>query len=154
MSIYATIEEVQRRMPQFTLTPTSKPSLETAQVFLDDVHSHFDAAMSNLGYVTPITGELSVAQAREIVSQGTIARILYARGAGLGTDAAFQSADRSQKQYDDALRNLADRKHPAELSDAARNSDETQKPDGSLSGLLVNDDGDDIVPRATMDMNF
>jgi hypothetical protein len=151
---YATIDDVQRRMPQFQLLPTSKPSIESAQVFLDDCHAHFDAAMSNLGYVIPLTGKRALSQAREIVSQGTIARILYARGAALGTDAAFQSADRAQKQYDDALKALADPRSPAELSDAARTDDQTEKPGNELGGLLVDEDGYDIEPRITMSTDF
>ena len=110
--------------------------------------------MENLGYTVPITGAKSISQSREIVSQGTIARILYARGAAVGTDAAFQSADRAQKQYDDALKNLANPKSPVELVDAARTDHEQEKPGNELSGLLVDDEGEDIEPRITMRTYF
>ena len=82
----------------------TKPNIETAQVFLDDTLAQFDAAMENLGYVIPITGARSLAQCKEIVSQGAICKILHARAAAVGTDVAMQSADRACKQYDDALR--------------------------------------------------
>ncbi len=43
---YATLDDVQRRMPQFQLTPTSKPANDAAQVFLDDTHAQMDAKAS------------------------------------------------------------------------------------------------------------
>ncbi len=141
-------------MPQFQLTATSKPNAEAAQVFLDDTHAQFDAAIENLGYVIPVSGEKSIAQSRELVCQGTIAKILYARAAALGTDAAVSSADRAQKQYDDGLKALADPKNPRELSDAVRNLDEVIKTGISPMGLLVDDYGDAIEPRVMMESKF
>ena len=117
---YATLDDVQRRMPQFALTTATKPNLDTAQVFLDDTHAQFESALENLGYVIPLTGARSLAQAKEIVSQGTICKILHARAAAVGTDVALQSADRACKQYEHALELLADDKSPIELSDAER----------------------------------
>ena len=80
---YATIDDVQRRMPQFALTSLTRPNIDTAQTFLDDTHAQFDAALENLGYVIPLTGARSLAQAKEIVSQGTICKILGARAAAV-----------------------------------------------------------------------
>lgn len=152
---YATIDDVQRRMPQFTLSPLSKPNIDASQVFLDDTIAQFEGAMENLGYVVPITGARSLSQVKEIVCQGTIAKILYARSSALGTDVAVQSADRAQKQYDTALKMLADPTSPVELSDAVRNDDEMLKqPGGAPEALLTDDDGDTIEPRATMEMKF
>ncbi len=120
MSSYATVEDVQRRMPQFQLTTQSRPTLDTAQVFLDDTTAQFDSAMEGLGYVTPLTGPKALAQAQEIVSQGTIAKILYARAAAIGSDVTVASADRAMKQYEHALELLADENSPVELVDAHR----------------------------------
>ena len=106
--MYATIDDIQRRMPQFQLTQTTRPNLDTASVFLEDTEAQFNAALENLGYVVPITGEKSLSQCKEIVAQGVIAKLLYARAAAVGTDATFQSADRAQALYDKALRELAD----------------------------------------------
>jgi hypothetical protein len=115
---YATVDDVQRRMPQFTLTPTTKPSVETAQVLLDDTHAQFDSAVEGMGYVVPITGAKSIAQAREIVSICTIAKVLFARGAAVGTDAAFQTAEKAQARCDQMMAALADEENPLTLSDA------------------------------------
>ena len=118
MPAYASIDDVQARMPQFTLTCDTRPNLSTAQVMLDDTQAQFDAVLMTLGYVIPLTGRLSLAQAKEIVSQGTICKILNARGAAVGTDAAFQSADRACKRYEDALLALADPNSVLGLPDA------------------------------------
>jgi hypothetical protein len=145
---YATVVDVQRRMPQFQLTASSRPNLDAAQVFLDDTIAQFESAMENLGYVVPITGEKALKQCREIVCQGTIAKILYARGAAIGTDTAVQSADRAQKQYDHHLKMLASPSSPVELTDAARTSDELRKPGPGPDGLR------DVEPRVSMDTPF
>jgi hypothetical protein len=155
MSNYASLDDVQRRMPQFVLGPATKPNLDTAQVFLEDTHAQFDAAMENLGYVIPITGARSLAQCKEIISQGVICKILHARASAVGTDVAVQSADRACKQYENALKLLADEKSPIELTDAERTRDAVDKPSGTPMGLLYDqDDGERIVPRVYMKQVF
>jgi hypothetical protein len=145
---YATIDDVQRRMPQFQLTVTSKPNIDTAQTFLDDTHAQYEAALENLGYKIPLNGARSLAQSKEIVSQGTICKILHARAAAVGTEVAMQSADRACKQYDHALELLADPKSPIELTDADRTDDAVDKPGG------VGPEGHGGDPRFYMDTKF
>lgn len=152
---YATLDDVQRRMPQFTLTGVSLPNTDAAQLFLDAVHAEFDSAVENLGYRTPLTGSKSLAQAKEIVSQGCIAKILFARAAAIGTDVAVKSAERAQGQYDKALERLADPESPVELTDASRTGDEVEKPGIEPLGLTADVvSGDPIEPRFTMDFKF
>jgi hypothetical protein len=141
-------------MPQFQLTATSKPTAESAQVFLDDTHAQFDAAMENLGYKIPITGARSLAQSKEIVSQGAICKILYARAAAVGTEVTMQSADRACKQYENALKLLADPNSPIEFTDAERTPDAVGKPGGLPMGLIFDECGHHIEPRVTMNMKF
>jgi hypothetical protein len=153
---YATLDDVQRRMPQFQLTPTSKPANDAAQVFLDDTHAQFDAALINLGYVTPITGPKSLAICKEIVSQGTICKILYARASAVGTDVAVASAERACKAYDEALKALADEKNPISLVDAEFTDDLVGKKGTTPMGLIdnVTIEEDQRFPRVTMDTKF
>lgn len=152
MATYATLDDVQARMPQFALTAVSKPSMAQAQVFLDDSHAHLDAALSNLGYVIPIVGPISLSQVREAVCDRAICRILHARGAAVGTDAALQSAEAACKRYDKFLADLSDSKSPVELVDAQRTGDAVTKPiELGVFGLLTDDDGNAIEPRITID---
>lgn len=157
---YATLDNVQQRMPQFTLSAVTKPNAATAQVFLDDTEAQFESAMANLGYTIPITGTRSLKQCIEIISQGTIAKILYARAAAVGTDVAVQSADRAQKQYDDILKALADARSPIELDDAPRGDDKLLKtsdigPMGDFDFSETEDGGlSTEAPRFTMQQKF
>jgi hypothetical protein len=125
--MYATLDDVQRRMPQFQLTSATKPNTETAQVFLEDTVAQYEAALENLGYKIPLTGARSLAQSKEIVSQGTICKILHARASAVGTEVAMQSADRACKQYERALELLADDDSPIELTDAERTEEMVAK---------------------------
>lgn len=124
---YATFEDVQERMPQFVLSPVTKPNVQTAQIFIDATHAQFDAAMENLGYKIPITGARSLAQSKEIVAQGAICKILHARAAAVGTEVALQSAEIACKQYEHALEMLADSSNPMELSDAEKTNESLDK---------------------------
>ena len=64
---YATLDDVQRRMPQFQLTPVSKPKYgHGPSVSGRHPRASSNTAMENLGYVTPITGPKSLAQCKEI----------------------------------------------------------------------------------------
>jgi hypothetical protein len=156
MAAYATIDDVQRRMPQFTLTATTRPTIDSAQVFLDDTIAQFDAAMEQIGYVTPITGEKSLRQVIEIVSQGTICKILYARASAIGGDAAVQSAERACKQYNDALLALADPNNPISLVDAEMVGEIKAgipiPPMGLIDNVVLEED--ERYPRVTMDTKF
>ena len=145
---YATITDVGNRMPQFALSANSKPTEASGQVFLDDTHAHLDGCLSNIGYVVPITGPNSLAQVREIVCQGTIAKILYARAAAVGTDASVASAERAQKTYEALIAALADPNNPAELIDAERTDDAIDKTQQFLDGLT------DLEARITMETKF
>lgn len=149
---YATIDDVQQRMPQFQLSATSKPALSQAEIFLSDSQAHLDAALTNLGYVVPITGAMSLPQVREAVCDRAICRILYARAAALGTDSALQSAEKAGERYDKFLADLANDKSPVELVDAARTDSAATK--GESSGpfaLLYNTRGEEIEPRICID---
>jgi hypothetical protein len=131
---YASLADVQNRMPQFVLTAVSKPTADTAQVFIDDTQASYDAVLANLGYVIPLTGARALAQSKEIVSQGAICKILHARAAAVGTEVALQSAERACAQYQHALDLIADPNSPVELGDAERTEDFVDKPSTSPMG--------------------
>lgn len=152
---YATIGDVQARMPQFTLTPTSKPTIADAETFIGDVEAEIDAALTNLGYILPGTGPIGLTIVKAWSAQGTIARVLTARAAAVGGDAAIVSAQNAQKLFDAKFLALADPKNPLELIDWARNGDEVSKPGSDLDGPTETGiDGSCFEPRVTMDMKF
>lgn len=148
MGEYATLGDVQRRMPQFELKSDTKPNTDAATDFLASTTAQFESALENLGYKIPLTGARALAQAKEIVSQGAICKILHARAAAVGTDVAMQSADRACKQYEHALELLADENSPFELTDAERTDEMVEKPGG---GNPMGFGGD---PRIYMDSKF
>jgi len=157
--MYATIDEVQARMPQFPLTATSKPSLADAQVLLDDTEAELNVASENMGYVTPLTGVKTLSLARTIVVYGAIAKILNARGAAVGGDITFQSADRAQTYFENYLKALKDPKNPLEFTDAVRTGAAIMKP--QLAVLSFGTDPAVLAfdplasePRCTMDQVF
>jgi hypothetical protein len=151
---YATISDVQARMPQVTLDERSKPSLSSAETFLADAETQVDATLENLGYVVPITGEKSLSIVKGLTISLTIVMILQARAASVGGEAAEASIKRAQGWYDDRVKALADKNNPLELTDAERTTAAAGKPEAVLSGLLVDDDGEEIEPRVTMGMQF
>jgi|ERR1041384_1165940 hypothetical protein len=156
--MYATVEHLQARMPQFQLTATSRPTQAESQVFLDDVEAEFNVAVETLGIRTPVTGTKSIQIARTIVIFGAIARVLYARAAAVGGDAAMQSAKAHQALYDQYLKNLADPKNPLELTDATRTGGFRDKPQAFPRALwlepVIDDDTDPGWPRVTMRQQF
>ena len=152
--MYADLGAVQARMPQFQLTATSKPSQQDAETFMLDAEAQIDATLENIGYVVPITGEKALSIVKNLTIALTIASVLQARAASVGGDAAIASADRAQKWYDDKMRALSSPTNPLELTDAVRNTKEVVKPQHLTSGLLVDDDGEEIVPWMTMHKKF
>ena len=152
--MYVSVADLQARMPQFTLKTDSKPSIADAELLLGDVEAEVDAILTNLGYVVPVTGALSTRIVQSIVCDGAIARILRARSAGVGGDAAGKSAELAQKCYDDRLKALAAprEENPLELTDCVRTDLRTDKPIYQIGARLYDDDGDKIEPRTTRDM--
>jgi hypothetical protein len=155
---YITIDDVQVRMPQFSLTAVSKPTVADAQTFLEDTTAELDVSLETMGYRVPVTGSKSLAIIRSILSAGTIAKILFARAASVGGDIAVQSATRAQAQFDGYLKALKDPLNPLELIDAFRTGQAMLKPDSIVFGLRSADlgipDPVDTEPRTTMDQEF
>jgi len=157
--MYATIADVQARMPQFPLTAVSKPTSTDAQQFLDDTEAELNIAAENMGYVTPITGVKSLGLARTIVVYGAIAKILNARGVAVGGDVTFQSADRAQALFDGYLKGLKDPKNPLEFTDAERTGSAVAKPQFTVFSYgtdptVLATDPDAGEPRTTLDQVF
>jgi hypothetical protein len=152
---YVTLANLQVRIPQYPLTPTSKPSAADVEVYVADVTAEFEGEATNAGYVTPIVGAQSLYVAREAIILRTIARLLYARAAGVGGDAAMQSADKFAKMADDYWKALWDPKQKPELIDCPRTGLQMAKPPADVRSLWTEfpatEPGD---PRVTMSQLF
>jgi hypothetical protein len=155
MSSYVTLQDLQARMPQFPLTATSRPSVSEAEVYIADAEAEFESDASNAGYALPITGPIALRYVRTAVILLSISRILYARGAAVGGDAAMQSADKYQKLYDDYRKKLfIDEMDPAEMIDAVRTGRRRDKPRVLVSSLWTVDSSETGDPRVSLDDLF
>lgn len=157
---YATLDDLGDRIPQVTLSDTSKPTSSTAQRFLNAAQSRLDSALSTLGYVVPVVEATSpggFGQVKEAVCLLAGASVLYARANGVGGDATVASADRMMKQYDELMKSWQDRKSPYELADVPRTEDRIDKPQHALAGASA-EFGDvesaDSAPRCWMGQEF
>ncbi len=152
---YVTLADLQARMPQFPLTATSRPSVSEAEIYIADAEAEFEADASNAGYVLPITGPIALRYVRTAVILLSISRILYARGAAVGGDAAMQSAATYQKLYDDYRKKLfMDEADPAEMIDAGRTGLQRTKPRNFVLSLWTTDATETGDPRISMDDLF
>lgn len=147
---YTTTDDVLALAPQLTFGAATRPTLAQVTQMLSDVAAEADAAFRNLGYVTPVTGDISTLLAKNIVAYGVLARVLYARSFGIG-DADHQGASAAQKIYRDYLDRLADPKdQTVELVDAQRSSRGPDKdPLDSIRGMgtgLIDDSYDPDNP--------
>lgn len=157
--MYATVADIQARMPQFQLTATTKPSITDAAVFIADIEALINAALSNYGYALPITSAIpssppvdppqALTTLRLITVQGAIAQVLYARAAAVGGDDAVKTADRAQKLFDSYLTQLAPGGGYLELIDAMRTGDAVSKPAAGLVRGLATETGDEFYPENT-----
>jgi hypothetical protein len=148
MAQHITLDDVQLRLPQLPLSETSKPSTDAASAFIDDMEAEFMAELIALGYDPTVTISqtslpISFPIYRSIVAGGVIAKILNARAAAVGGDAAVKSADRAQKDFDGRLARLRDRTAAGtfELADWPRTSKAVLKP----SILLTVPDSDQFT---------
>lgn len=152
---YVTLADLQARMPQFPLTATSRPSSAEAEIYIADAEAEFESDASNAGYALPITGPIALRYVRTAVILLSISRILYARAAAVGGDAAMQSADKYQKLYDDYRKKLfIDEMDPAEMTDAVRTGAMRAKPRVFALSLWTTDPTELGIPRVSMDDLF
>jgi hypothetical protein len=162
---YVSIDDVQARLPQLPLSTTSKPSLVGAIAFIEDMVAELSAELIALGYditVNPTTLRISWPIYRNMIAQGVIAKILDARAAAVGGDAAMKSATAAQKEFDARLTRLRDRTQTGtfEFADWPRTGKAATKPSTLLAlvdATIFDQDEAENWPssrRATMGMIF
>jgi hypothetical protein len=138
--LYASVADVQARMPQFVLTPTSKPSVDDVPALIEDAEQEFSATMTTFGYALPIDATASPMAfqiAKAMCCYAAIWRILEARAAAVGGDP--KSAERAKKYYDDRIAALLDTKNPFTLADCPRTGKELAKAGSVLLSIETPD---------------
>lgn len=156
---YAQVSDITARAPGIELTASSKPSAGQATAFLADIERDVNAALTNLGYVTPIVqadSPLAFSIVKDKVAYAALARVLMARALG-ASQPKEQGAEAAQAVYDDWMRALGNPNSPIELPDATRTGEAVEK-DGAdrvssfVQGVAATDR--DVTPRITMRQVF
>lgn len=135
---YAQVSDVAALAPQITIDGTTKPNTAMVQVMIAHAERDLDAALTNLGYVTPVTAPVSVSILRDKIAHAVLARLIRSRAFGV-TDPAEQGANDAERVYRDWLRAIADSRSPVELPDAARTGEAIEKDAADLIGSHVQD---------------
>lgn len=146
---YATIDNIRDRAPQIPITGTSKPDEETVIEWIDEQEKELDAFLETVGYVTPVTGEQSVAILRDMMVQKMIALILRARLYGIG-DVNGSGAIEAEKFYDARIKWLKDPTDPFVLPDAEMNGNQPVTGGVREFGFTPDEDDPAQAPRASM----
>jgi len=117
---YATVEDVQAEAPQLRLTDASRPTLDEARRLVAQVDSYVNTVVRGLGYATPVTGPQSLILLRDIVVQGSIAKILKAMFYGIKNPDDV-GANEAWRDFTTKLKRLQDSDDPFVLPDAVMN---------------------------------
>lgn len=129
---YCTPQDVRDLAPQITIDNTSKPNSGQVATMIADVERELDAALTNLGYVVPVTGTTSVSILKDKVAHAVLARVLRARNFGTA-DLVNTGAGDAQKLFDHWLKALSSATDPTDLPDATRTGGDAQKSAAALS---------------------
>jgi hypothetical protein len=103
---YAVVGDVRKKAPNITLDASSKPSVSDVTDYITDVESELNAYLAAAGYTVPLTGGPETLKIlREIVAQGTLAKVLQAivAGRGVATDIGQKAA---QDLYDARIQRI------------------------------------------------
>lgn len=142
---YVTVDEVKRYLPQVPVDTTSKPTQAQVEATgIPDSEAEFEGRIGALGFALPLTNTAALAWAQFVVSLMAAAWTLEARAAGIGGDAAFQSAKYFRDRVNEQFRLLA----AGDISFDPETGDDTATQRGFIRG------GQDDEPRATIRQKF
>lgn len=129
---YATVEDVNRLVPQNPFTPTTSPSSAHVETYIDQVSRRIDACLDTIGYITPVTGgPKALQQLKEACAWGACGIAQQARIASVTPDLAGQMSVWT-KMFFDWLERLSSQKDPFHLIDATTTGRLTVKPMGEM----------------------
>lgn len=129
---YATVDDVNRLVPQNPFSGTSTPTAAQVSTYIDQISMRMDAILDNIGYITPVTGGVkALAQLKEACAWGACGIAQQARIASVTPDLAGQMSVWT-KMFEGWLDKLASAKEPFHLIDAATNQKLVVKPLGEM----------------------
>ncbi len=146
MSSYATISNVNALVPQVPFTATTTPTQAQVENFITQISARVDASLSNIGYVTPITGTLALALVQEAVAWGALGLAQQSRITSIAPDQAVGLSVWT-KMFNDWIKALADPNNPFELTDAPRNNKQVIKPPGEMQLDMMSQSIDSGSPQ-------
>ena len=114
---YATLQQVLEAAPQLKISATSKPSTSDAETLVSSVNDHVNSVLKGLGYVVPVTGAQSIAILKDIVIQGSVAKILKAMFYGIRSPQDVGAND-AWREFTTKLQSLSNQSDPFVLPDA------------------------------------
>lgn len=153
---YATIDEVERLMAQFSLSGSSKPDITEAEAMLAAIDAEVDVALASAGVAVPVTmPAYFVTWLSEVTAWGAAAGILksmFPRATGEGE--ASQSVHAFwEKRYQNAIASIRSREAippdvPTNAANVAPSTYLTRNPDSEEDlGVIAE-------PRFTMSKVF
>jgi hypothetical protein len=148
MASYATTADVNALAPQALFSATSRPSLTQVQLFVDDGTNVINATLANIGYVTPITGTIALAECKKANAWYALGIAQQVRDTAVATatsDKGTPGKNIWTRMFEEWLARLVDPRNPFELPDAPRNNEQLEKqPDQVLRSMAqgLSDDAD------------
>lgn len=98
---YATVAQVQARVPYYTISDASKVTAAMVQGYIDQVSAEVDSAVVGHGVSVPVTApSYWLSSLSETVIIGATARLLKAAYPPMGSDVANPNADREWLTYE------------------------------------------------------
>lgn len=109
---YVQVGDVQALAPHVPIDAQSKPNAGQVAGWIADAEAEVNAILRQLGYVTPITGAVSLSIIRRAVANAVMAMVMRSRPAPEIDPQQFQG------RYDATLKALTDARNPLILTDA------------------------------------
>lgn len=153
---YATLQEVLDQAPQLKIHATSKPSTTDAEAIVASVNGQVNSVLNGLGYTIPISATespLSVALLKDIVIQGSIAKILKAMFYGIRSPQDVGAND-AWREFTSKLSALGNQSDPMTLPDANMTAVAQHVRSELDSNISDTDQTDETVFRPTRDQIF
>ncbi len=152
---YVTLEEVLDQAPQIKISATSKPNTTDAAKIVVAVEAYVNSVLKGLGYeipLSPTTAPKSVALVKDIIIQGSIAKILKAMFYGVRNPNDVGAND-AWREYTSRLAALSNQSDPSVLEDAVLTGVAVKavaELDSNISDIPL----EDVLWRPTRDQVF